>query len=260
MGQFRFQLWSDLHLEICDLQLPENYVAAAPNLILAGDIGIPGSALYSSLLRKVAAAHENVFVVAGNHEYYSTSIEAGNAEIQAMCTTAGPNVYYLNDVAHDMLSSSCDMRLRVVGTTLWSHVKAHQKMDVACFISDHRRIHGWSVSHNNYLHARHVEFLETEILRAMHDDVQLVVVTHHAPLEKGVCKPNQERNALSSAFQTDLSKLMGLPVVMWCFGHTHHCSSQFVKETHVVSNQRGYVRKDGAREDAEFDLNRVFQA
>lgn len=253
---FRFQLWSDLHLEICELQLPEVYVARAPYLLLAGDIGVPGSTLYCALLHKVAPAYEKVFVIAGNHEYHCSSLKATDDAIQSMCAAAGPNIFYLNNAVHDIPALGC----RVVGTTLWSRVKNYQRVDVSCFISDYRLIDCWDVTSQNACHSLNVDFLRTEIARATDEGVQLVIMTHHAPLESGVCRPQQEGNALSSAFQTDLSELMGPPVAVWCFGHTHYCSSQHVKGTHVVSNQRGYVRYDSAaQEDTCFDLTKVIE-
>lgn len=253
---FRFQLWSDLHLETSDMQLPEVYVAGAPNLLLAGDIGVPGSPMYLALLQKVAPKHENVFVITGNHEYHGSSLQAADAAMQTMCASAGPNIFYLNNAAHDIPALGC----RVVGTTLWSEVKEDQKMDVSCFISDHRLIDSWGVASNNARHLLNVHFLQTEISRAMHEGVRLVVMTHHAPLTSGVCRLQQVGNAVSSAFQTDLSDLMGPPIAVWCFGHTHFCSSQLVKGTHVVSNQRGYVRNNASREDTGFEPSHVFQA
>lgn len=247
-AMFRFQLWSDLHLEVSDMAL-DSYVATAPYLFLAGDIGEPGSDRYRALLKTVSAAHSLVFVIAGNHEYYEDSIEAANKDLKRMCSLTSPNVIFLNNATFDV-----GTRFRVVGTTLWSDVQRHQQNDVSCFIADHRRISGWSVKRNNAQHAFNVEFLRNEIQRAKVNGVRLVVMTHHAPLTSGTSKPEHEANMVSSAFQTDLSHLMGEPIAIWCFGHTHHCSDQIKQGTRVVSNQRGYS------ENADFEMYKVFQA
>lgn len=249
-----FQLWSDLHLETCDLTLPTEYRALAPYLLLAGDIGVPGGATYRALLDKVASAHELVFVTTGNHEYYGSSIQHTDETMQSMCRVAGANVVFLNNAAYDIPG----LPWRIVGTTLWSHVQSHQKLDVACLVSDHRLIDGWGIGHNNARHALGVAFIRSEIARAKADGVRLVVMTHHAPLIHGVCHPRHDGSQLSSAFQTDLTDLMGPPVSSWCFGHTHHCSSQVVNGTHVVSNQRGFG--GSPQEVAEFRPDTVFWA
>lgn len=255
--QFQFQLWSDLHLEICDLRLPTPYIAKAPYLLLAGDIGVPGSARYCTLLSKIAPAHHLVFVVTGNHEYYGSSLPAVDRAMQAMCLAAGPNVVFLNNSSYDV-TPTC----RIVGTTLWSQITCDQEVDVTCFIADHRLIQGWGVSSNNAKHSIDVSFLRSEVSRATADGVRLIVITHHAPLTHGTSQPRHAGSILSSAFQTGLSALMGPPVVTWCFGHTHHCSSQMVHGTQVLANQRGYVCVSvcSEREDGDFEPDRVFTA
>ena len=43
---------------------------------------------------------------------------------------------------------------------------------------------------------------------------------------------------------TDLEGLMGGPVVLWGFGHTHLSSDEVINGTRVVSNQLGYITHD----------------
>lgn len=244
-----FQLMSDMHLEICDWD-PMGYTAEAPNLMLAGDIGVPGSPRFVKFLTTVSAAHERVFVISGNHEFYGLTVVEADMAMQVMCTFC--NVTFLNNSTFDLPDG-----VRVVGTTLWSSVSVEQRSDVSCFIADHRMISGWNVTRNNERHERDVTFLRSEITRARSDGVKLVIMTHHAPLSTGTGQPCHQNSSLSSAFHTDLSTLMGPPVSLWCFGHTHHCSSQVVNGTHVASNQRGYVTSH-RREDEAFRPCRTY--
>lgn len=250
-GEVRLQLWSDLHLEVFADQGPPShdvYVAAAPYIFLAGDIGTPGSDAYVVLLATIAGAHERVFIVTGNHEYHGTSIAAADEAMRTMCLVH-PNVVFLDGTKTFDLA---DGKHRVIGTTLWSHVTDDQRSDVECFIPDHRRIDAWDVDKNNASHAKAVAFLRSEISRATVDDMRLIVLTHHAPLTSGTCKPQSRGSVLSSAFQTDLMYMMGPPIAMWCFGHTHHCSNQVVAGTRIVSNPRGYKG-----EGTTFDMMKV---
>lgn len=245
---FKFQLWSDLHLEVTDMKLSD-YVPTAPYLFLAGDIADPGSQKYRTLLQSVAPAHSYVFVIAGNHEYYDYSMESANKELKRMCAAIGHNIIFLNNATFDIP----DTDIRIAGTTLWSNVRATQEKDVGCLVADYRRITGWSLKRNNAQHAFDVDFIKTEIDQALKDEKVLILLTHHAPLLTGTSHLQYENSGISSAFQTDLSHLMGAPVAMWCFGHTHHCSDQMCGTTRVVSNQRGYSWEDG-----RFEMSKVF--
>lgn len=246
-----FQLWSDLHLEMSEFQVPAPYVAMAPILFLTGDIGVPGSYLYTDLLRRVAPAHEFVFCILGNHECYGNSLRGAELAMEAMCCSVGPNVIFLNNSSFDLPNHVAH---RIVGSTLWSDVEDDQRSDIGCFIADYRRIEGWTIGHNNARHVAALAYLRGEMARARADKVTLTVLTHHAPLTSGTSNPMFAGSAVSSAFQTDLSHMMGHPIRSWCFGHTHHCSSQTVNQTHVLSNQKGYVG-----EDTDFSPARVWQ-
>jgi len=41
-------------------------------------------------------------------------------------------------------------------------------------------------------------------------------------------------------FSTDLSRLFGLPVCVWAYGHTHWYNDIDINGTRVVSNPHGY--------------------
>jgi metallophosphoesterase superfamily enzyme len=61
---------SDIHLEFAPHFALGDPIATW--LALVGDLGYPGSPQYSSLLKQAAQTYEQVFVVAGNHEFYNT--------------------------------------------------------------------------------------------------------------------------------------------------------------------------------------------
>lgn len=76
---FKFQVISDIHSEIksfnLDTMIPKCDASRAKghNLFLAGDIGKPGSIDYKNILKHSSTNWKNVFVIAGNHEFYKNS-------------------------------------------------------------------------------------------------------------------------------------------------------------------------------------------
>ena len=228
---------SDVHLEMHPFEVTK--ADGVDALILAGDIGLPSEDHYAAFLKKARSLFDRVIVVAGNHEYYRSGIAETDETIRRICDgVGGGGIHFLQNQSVDL-----DGDVRVVGTTLWSEIKHHQRADIACFMADFRLISDWDISRNNWEHSKAVEFLQHEISRAERDGKRLVVVTHHAPYEIGTSRPEHDRSPLTSAFCTDLSRLFGGCVAAWAFGHTHHCSDQRVRGTRLVSNQRGYPRE-----------------
>jgi predicted phosphodiesterase len=233
----RLRVMSDTHLEIADYDIPA--CGRVDVMVLAGDVGDPKRDSYARFLEKAASMCERLVVVKGNHECYRSSIAATDALIRGICSRL-PNAHYLDRDSLDLSDT-----VRVVGATLWSHIDDEQRSDVGCFIADFRLIQGWSPEENNAQHAIDVRFLEQEVERATRDGKQLIVVTHHAPCNHGTSRPEHAGSPLSSAFSTDLSRIINAPIHTWVYGHTHHSARQFVNGVRLVSNQRGYATGSG---------------
>jgi hypothetical protein len=257
---------SDLHLEM----FPGFRIAlenvTSPFLLLAGDVGDPGSDEYASFLRDCASKFEEVFVVMGNHEGYGRSWDEARALARQTCESTGPNIHLLDRSSQDIvLGNDIVRRVRVIGATLWSHVESHDACEVNCFIADYRRIKGMrSVSDSNAMHAEDVAWLRTELALAETEDgsVDVVVVTHHAPSLHGTSRPEHRSSPLNSAFATALDDLVDHPCVSaWVHGHTHHSHETMrggapLKLRLLAANQRGY---QGERRSANFDVRRSFR-
>jgi hypothetical protein len=69
-----------------------------------------------------------------------------------------------------------------------------------------------------------------------------------------VSAPNFEGRPTKHAFGTNLSFMMGKPVVAWAHGHTHYNTKLDVEGTTVFSNQHGYA---GENCGPKFDSGRV---
>lgn len=228
-----FHILSDLHLEHFPGFRLERERVTAPYLILAGDIGSPSEPEYVDFMRHCSEIFVSVFVVMGNHEAYGArSLDDAIDKVAAVCD-ALDNVHFLHRGSYDLTAD-----LRIIGTTLWSHVPTDREYDASCFIGDYRRIPGFTVKSSNEEHTTDVCWLNGEITRAETDKKNLVVVTHHAPLKTGTSHPKFHWSRLNCAFATDLPDLLHrTPVKVWVHGHTHYNHREHKV---LMTNQKGY--------------------
>jgi predicted phosphodiesterase len=251
---------SDIHLEMdkCpathDISNYFSPVNKADYLFLLGDIGVPHEDSYSKFLQSCTRKYQKVFMVAGNHEMYHTTgedtVEDTVSKLREICTE-NEKLVFLDKETYDLPG----LNIRIAGTTLWSRVTEAQMSDIRCFISDYRAIKGWTVEHNNYVHANCVQWLKMETEKAKQDGKKLVIMTHHAPLLNS-CHPKHMGSPLSSAYETDLSELIKVNphISLWLHGHTHHSEARTVGSTTVLSNQCGYSADKDAKASFNPDL------
>lgn len=228
----RFGLLSDVHLEFAPMRPPEN---GADVMLLAGDIGDPFHEHYSRFLGECSRMYKDVVLVAGNHEFYGSTIAETRTRLQDLCAT-WPNVHFLYNEAVTLKSG-----VKILGSTLWSSISEEDRHDVAWYINDFRRIRNWSPEHHNMMHRKSTEWIQEE----MPADI---VLTHFSP----IIQDRQKGLDLVSVFSTDLRPLMANCRV-WCFGHTHFSEDSSVQNTRILSNPRGY-----AGENRAFDANMGF--
>jgi predicted phosphohydrolase len=249
---------SDIHLEKDPpndqkkLDIRNYFTSNEPTvLFLLGDIGNVFTERYKTFMRSCSKNYEHVFIILGNHEFYGNTIDDTISYMREFCKSY-PNIHFLNEDVYDFE----ELGIRIVGTTLWSHVTEEQMSDIRCFIADYRLIQNWSVQNNNAQHQSALEWIKNEIQRSQRDGKKLIIMTHHAPLLKS-CHPKQYDSPLSSAFETDLSNLISTNnhIVLWMYGHSHFSDKRTLMNTLVMSNQYGY----GGEMDAHkrFDENAV---
>ena len=112
------QLISDIHLEF---RSNFEIIPKAKYLALAfGDIGKPHDQNYKKLISTVSKQFEKVFIISGNHEYYSNDRYTMDEIDQQITKIVNqyPNVYFLNNNEHVMDN------VVILGTTLWSDVSS----------------------------------------------------------------------------------------------------------------------------------------
>lgn len=208
----QFQYISDIHLEFgktYDIPPKASY------LILAGDIGDPAEPVYFDFISQVSQKFKKVFLISGNHEYYSTtnrSMEKTEQLINAV-TIQFANVYYLQNSAHHMENVS------IFGTTLWSNIPPESRHHVKQGINDYIRIHDFTVDICNVLHKKSIEKFEE--MAKVFPDKKWVVICHHLPQKHLIDEKYKHCSRVNDAFASNVSSFEDPRVVAVVYGHTH---------------------------------------
>lgn len=246
---FRFQILSDIHLETRGDTIPK-ITPSASNLILAGDIGYPSSAIYKKFLEWVSSNYDLVFLVAGNHDYWSKTLPLDRtiALLERMCADYS-NIVFLEQ--ETVMLECKERKIRVFGATLWSNLEKHP--EIKYLISDYKRItmtlHPPSskrgpitTKYITAIHQQTVAMLE----KLLEDPTPLMVISHHLP--SFACTPFRDR--YTPAYATNLEGMLKNPIIMWVCGHSHHSMDAKIGDVRVVSNQLGYpLEKDEGYKD-----------
>jgi predicted phosphohydrolase len=250
---------SDLHLEFLTASnlFPADFTNSALSdvLILAGDIGYPTQPNYLEFLKLCSREWSKgiVLVIAGNHEFYTTtrkrlSVAQISESICAQCKEAGPNVHFLEKCHVDFRG------IRFVGTTLWfadSCEPAHRGN--LADMNDFRHIYAAEVEkprdgvyHRNWdakflLQPRDVQKMNAECVSYLQDAVSqselpVVCITHHPPIRIGSAGVGYYNTQLEHVLAND-------KVRKWIFGHAHRIS--VFKHHKLMSNTIGYLDEFG---------------
>jgi predicted phosphohydrolase len=252
------QLASDIHLECLAHDQPSGRKLArklvgkskAKYVALLGDIGIAVRPYYKDFLIRLSKRYTNVFVLYGNHEFYHSTTSEALETIETV-TKEYPNVLWLR-AGHAFEVEG----VKIVGDTLWSHLAEDEIEAVGYHLSDYRHIEiedsnatggkrKLTTADTQAWHQEQLAFIKQEIQKSKKKNQPVVVMTHHAPLMRlGVTNPGlweSSESEVNSAFCTDLSSLLGSPVVAWLYGHTHWNHNMIINDTLIAANQGGYI-------------------
>ncbi|KAF9694071.1 hypothetical protein EKO04_008039 [Ascochyta lentis] len=282
------QILSDLHLDN-ENQYPTFHIpAAAPTLLLAGNIGrLIDYPLYLSFLARRCTVHEKVFLVLGHLEFsgleYTDALQLAHALEKEPAMRGRLEVLYRT--RSEIVVSGA--KVVVLGCSLWSRIPEGDESAVRrkCGEFAESGIGGaWSVERHNQEHERDVRWLKRQVEKAARPPVgtdgkrvsgfqaqahtHVVVVTAFAPDLRDALEPWQVDAPWSSAYGTDL--LSGdewAGVRLWVCGTTGRTCEFKKGGTTVVSNQRGRegehvtgLLRDGLSEKQKvglFDVMRV---
>ncbi len=242
---------SDLHLEAAPFEVPAG--TDFDVALLAGDIVSPGSKAADWVRRSgVLGRARAVLHVAGNHEFYDTTLQDELARLCARGADARLPLHFLH----------CDSRIvdgvRFLGCTLWTDfalpidTPAGARSDVARGMQaargamvDYRAIDFRSDSHwrkltpedSAALHGQQRAWLETALAAPF--DGPTVVITHHGPHRHSLA-PRYADDWVSTAFINHLPPHFFAVPVLWVHGHTHTSFDYRVGNCRVLCNPRGY--------------------
>ena len=241
------QYLSDIHLEF--MSKPPKIKALAEVLCLAGDIGYPHSGIYSLFLKQMSALFKKVFIVAGNHEYYSSdkyslhTIEETNQKIQSVITEHElHNVTFLNN-SYELYDD-----VLFVGTTLWSKIPSMNMNDI-CLMNDFKQIEGLTYDTYNILHIKSCNFIADTLASVKKEDIykdkKIVMMTHHLPSFNLI----DEKHAYSDTncfYASKCDAYFVEPIKAWIYGHTHTPNKTIINTIKFVCNPKGYPSENTA--------------
>jgi len=223
-------------------------------LVCAGDMGTYKnySSTYKPLFAKLSKQFKQVITVPGNHSYYGTTGIWEDPQAFWSDKKLPNNVHYLDD------SFFIYDNVMYIGACLWTDFnnsdpsamgKAKASMnDYVVIRKNPVEPFGVSVrlqpEDTVEAHHKSVEFIQQALTLSPKLDVQVVVITHHAPCELSVSE-KYKGELLNAAFYTDLSKLMyEYAPAYWIHGHMHDSCQYKVGKTEVICNPYGYKDVD----------------
>jgi hypothetical protein len=247
----QFQYISDIHLETHDKHdtgslSPQMFVKpSAPYLILSGDIGIPELKAYRAFLEWASPNWERIFILAGNHEYYTYRCKEKNDMatkkqlLQETCSSF-PNVHFLDCSSYLFPEHN----LRILGCTLWADTSSGDEMKIITYMNDARSILysgdiNLTPSRMTELHIQEKQWLANEIDAAAEREERVIVMTHYMPSYQLIDEKYKD-NPLNMCFASDCEDLMKEPVKLWFCGHTHTGIQKTINGVKCLINPYGY--------------------
>ena len=256
----KIQYCSDLHLEFPSNR---NYILQNPIkpvgdiLILGGDITLLdrlSNSFELNFFDKLSGEFEQVFWICGNHEFYCGT----DSEIldQPLCKAIRPNVCLVNNHVQEIEN------VRLVFSTLWSHILPQQETLIKQYLNDFRLIRyqkqAFSVEQYNLFFEQSLNFIATT-LKAPTTCPKTVVVTHHLPSYQ--CQiPKYKDSPVSSFVVTNLDNFIAdNPIIdYWLYGHSHgNMPPIAINNAQLLTNQLGYLHKNehvGYQNDAIIEV------
>jgi DNA repair exonuclease SbcCD nuclease subunit len=255
----KIQYASDLHLEF-----PQNrkYLEmkpiepVAPYLLLAGDIDVlrHGRVSHPKEFKYYADNWEQVFIIPGNHEYYSIGGKASDiSNATQIDYQVADNIRYLNNTKIELEG------VELYFTTLWSFLQNSMiEHYIADFSSSRFQKGKYTSHHHNDFFIKSIKWLDEELSKPKIKP--RMVISHFVPSQAtdGYPSLNDEHGRLMKGyFIAQIDKyLEKWPIDYWLYGHNHWNKEVEAFGIQFLSNQLGYTFQD---EHADFDHAKMIE-
>lgn len=256
-----FQYISDIHLEY--LTYIPFIKKTANNLFLVGDIGHPGTYLFNKFLKKCSETYKNVFIIYGNHEYYSI-LRGKNKKMETMTQKLEyakqfpPNVYFLNNscvyfhkinqTVHNNLNFENDKKdyIKIIGSTLWSDRGSNANNFKNIFMEENKLL---TFEHQCQLYRESRYYLIYELYK---EDIESIILTHYTTnlCTNGYYLDNKDTNHIRELF-------LNKNLIACINGHTHTSINLVAPGTNIklLANCFGY--KNESQEIVKYNENAI---
>jgi predicted phosphodiesterase len=243
----KIQYISDIHLEHYN-KLPK-IKPIGDILILAGDIGYPFSSIYKDFLIHMNKIFKKVFLITGNHEFYSCGKNEG--KIMEEIDDYIKSIIFdnnLNNISYLDNSYEDYEGIRFCGTTLWTQIT-----NTNYLINDFKIIKDMTIDLRNELFTNSCEFIDDTINKST---IPIVMITHHIPSHKlihSIFQTDEYKN-YNQCYASNCETFFKEPIKIWIYGHTHKESNIEINNIKFLCNPRGYPN-----ENKQIDFNRFIE-
>lgn len=271
------RLFSDMHLDmyVSKKFKPENlwYPEPLPEdkdtvLVLAGDIWHakkPFSFNNFSWMKEVSSRFKYVFVVLGNHDFWSGQYPKEYANFNRYVKESGlVNVFLLQNTQIVM------GKYKFLGTTFWvNYANNPEFMDKAREYSDYRYIRYEDPRYRGVFkklvpkniveaHNRDRNYI-FENAKKDYPEQNLWIITHHPPSFALVDDPALTE-FFASVSATDYDDwIKNSDIDVWMHGHNHQSGEAVVGNTKIIANTVGYATAPDENEKMNPNFNPWFQ-
>ena len=238
----RIQVLSDIHAEF-HTDFGEQFVTGylrskgVDVLIIAGDLGVGESLIYSLKIISKHYQNASVLYVPGNSDFYNSDFPSVIRQLNVL-ESAIDNLFVLNN---KMVTIS---GVNFIGSPLWFRKKKKYKARAA-MLDDFSLI-------GNFEEKVFKENRKSLNFLNWHVNKDAIVITHHAPTARST-PVKYAGDPMNMFFFCDMEALIKeRKPKLWVHGHTHGSFNYMLEQTHIVCNPLGYV---GRQVNAEFVPN-----
>lgn len=244
----KFGLASDLHLDFGNIN-PEFFDWRGDYLLLAGDIAEDDhftSLIFTDFWDKVSQMASKVFIVCGNHEFYSSELDEAKNHIREFLDKNYPNIYLLNNTTVALADD-----LVLFGGTMWTNYnnnplsmwEAQQNMNDFNYIrlknKNYRKINPHDIVHEHMLTKNALQKALTD-----YPNSHFIVMTHHAPSHQSI-HPLYRNYGLNDAYCNQFDQWISQEkqIINWVHGHVHSFFDYTIDQCQILCNPRGYPQE-----------------